>query len=271
MDSIEKKEHFWNKKISLWHFIYFAIICLGFIVGTLVILPGRINNDAFQNFSFASTVTSIVLAVVSIVYSLQSGLKSLGQMNSIQNIEQRISSEISKFSGIDEKIRRAIDPISTQVGEVKKKQDNLLQAQDSLHEEMFNMANIQVGSGDKETNINGPKILTMVLYAAAKSKESGKDIPYHILGRYVGGQAKYCEGLLDGFAAISSSKIKVSTGLKSTRKKVETFDTDTFGSAEELKKKAINSTGIKNKEIIDKIDNYFCTACNQHPNEDFVD
>lgn len=80
---------------------------------TLLIIPGRINDDAYQNFSFAATITSIVLALVSIVYSLQSGLSSVGQLHSVIEIESQISNEIKKFSGIDEKIRNALVPISS--------------------------------------------------------------------------------------------------------------------------------------------------------------
>ena len=71
-------------------------MCIMFTVMVLLIMPGRVSDDAYQNFSFAATITSIVLAVVSIIYSLQSGLSSVGQLNAISDIEGKISQEIKK-------------------------------------------------------------------------------------------------------------------------------------------------------------------------------
>lgn len=101
------------RKISLWHFAYLSLFCIMFSVMVLLVMPGRINDDAYQNFSFAATITSIVLAVVSIIYSLQTGLSSVGQLNAISDIESKISHEINKFSDIDDKIREAL--VSTQL------------------------------------------------------------------------------------------------------------------------------------------------------------
>lgn len=92
------------KKVSIFHLVYIVIIFLIIQLFLFVIYPGHVNEAAFTNFSFASTLVSIVLAVVSIVYTIQSGLSSIGQFKTIQDIEERIHHEINKFSSIDEKI-----------------------------------------------------------------------------------------------------------------------------------------------------------------------
>ena len=69
-DENTPKKIFWTRKVSLWHIVYIVIICLIVNVFLLCIVPGRVNDEAYQNFSFAATIVSIVLAVVSIVYSL---------------------------------------------------------------------------------------------------------------------------------------------------------------------------------------------------------
>lgn len=125
MEEQVNKKSFWSRKISMWHFVYVILFCIMFSIVTLVLIPGRVNDDAYQNFSFAATITSIVLALVSIVYSLQSGLSSVGQLHSVIEIESQISNEIKKFSGIDEKIRSALVPISSQVGNIQKTQDTI--------------------------------------------------------------------------------------------------------------------------------------------------
>lgn len=259
----ETKDNILDRKISVYHLIYVLVICCIFIITALVVLPGRINNDAYQNFSFAATVTSIVLAVVSIVYSLQSGLKSSSQMESIRGIEQSISNEIKKFSDIDEKIRQALDPISDQVGDIKKAQGDLKQAQDSLQSEMLKITSISFGKGDEGVNLEGPKILSVVLFAAARSMERGMDMPYHRFFKHIGAQSRYCEGLLDGLSAVQSVKIKVEEGSKPWRKKVTEFDVKIYGSADDLKKRAIDIADDKTKKLINDIDDYFSDIKNQ--------
>lgn len=81
-----KNKSFCRKKVSILRLIYVSIIFAIVQVFLLVICPGKISSYAFENFSFASTLISIVLAVVSIVYTLQSGLSSFGQLNSIKTL-----------------------------------------------------------------------------------------------------------------------------------------------------------------------------------------
>ena len=52
---------YWNKKISIHHLYYALSICTLCAICILVVLcSSRISDEAFQNFSFASTVVSIV-------------------------------------------------------------------------------------------------------------------------------------------------------------------------------------------------------------------
>ena len=52
---------YWNKKISIHHLYYALAICILCAICILVVLcSSRISDEAFQNFSFASTVVSIV-------------------------------------------------------------------------------------------------------------------------------------------------------------------------------------------------------------------
>ena len=74
MSSTEKSKM--NKQISIHH-LYYVILIAGLILLFVILLfPYGVSRYAFDNFSFASTITSIVLAVVSIVYSIQSPLLS---------------------------------------------------------------------------------------------------------------------------------------------------------------------------------------------------
>lgn len=80
---LDNKHPFWTCKVPVWHVAYIVLICILIVLFVLLIALGRINDDAYHNFSFAATITSFVLVVVSIVYSIQSGISSLGHMSRI--------------------------------------------------------------------------------------------------------------------------------------------------------------------------------------------
>lgn len=123
-------------QIPFWHLVYVVVICLIVCVFLLCIMPGRVNEDAYHNFSFAATITSIVLAIVSIVYSIQSGLVSFNRIESIQDIEGRIGKELERFENLENSIKSAvkegISPLEASMGDIKQIQGDIQRAQDDL-------------------------------------------------------------------------------------------------------------------------------------------
>lgn len=130
--SENKHGGFFDRKVSICHIVYIVILCAVINIFLLLICPGQINDDAFANFSFASTLISIVLAVVSIVYSLQSGLSNLGQINSIKEIESKINNELNKFSAIDDKINSALKPVNDHLCSIEKQASDIQRKQEDL-------------------------------------------------------------------------------------------------------------------------------------------
>lgn len=270
----DNKRGFWTARVSVWHIAYIVLICLLIILFVLLIAPGRISEDAYHNFSFAATITSIVLAVVSIVYSIQTGMSSLGHMTRIRDIEENISEEVQKFSGIDEAIRQAISPLNQKMGDMQKAQDTMKQVQDDMLEQVtkFNETKVEatVPQADgSQKSIIGPNILSLLLYAASLSKERNMDIPFHEFGRVYGKvQARYCEGLLDGISAINSDKLKVEQGSRVTRKKVTIYDESVLGTKDhwrgETEKLGDDSS---TKDLLKRIDEYYSDVNNQKPTE----
>lgn len=266
----DNKQSIWTKRISVWHIAYIVLICVLIILFVLLIAPGRINDNAYHNFSFAATITSIVLAVVSIVYSLQSGISSLGHMSRIQDIEESISDEISKFSGIDDAIRQALSPINQKMGDLQRAQDSITQKQDDLLNQVtkFNETKVEsvVKQADgKQMPIVGPRILSVVLFAAALSKETGMDLPFHEFAKAVGVQARYCEGLLDGLAALHPDKLKIEPGSRTSRKKVVIFDENYLGTKDSWKNEVekIGNEKIA-KGLLKRIEEYYSDINNQN-------
>ena len=269
----ENNKSLMAKKVSVWHIVYIITICVLVVIFFLLLAPGKINDEAYHNFSFAATITSIVLAVVSIVYSIVSGISTIGHIGRIKNIEENISKEVEKFSRIDEAIKEALSPINKQIGDLQKAQDLMTSKQDLISEGINkfndNRITLQLPRENGQTQtIVAPPIVYLVLYAAALSKEKDMDIPYHKFAEVIGGQAKYCEGLLDGIAALNPDNIKVEQGSRFSRKKVTEFNEEYWGSKDELKDKVRKETNGKLSEVLmSKIDDYYSDPKNQLPSD----
>ena len=257
--------------MSLWHIVYIVLICVIVNVFLLCIVPGRINDEAYRNFSFAATIVSIVLAVVSIVYSLQSGLSSIGQLNGIKDIEAKIGTELTRFAGLESSIKKAvqesINPLQASMGDIQQKQDDIQKAQDELSKNWkeFNQnVNNQVTEGHQNndaTELAGkgiPQILCVIFYVCLKSKETQKDLPYHILGKFFGSRSYYCEGVINGLSVIKPDLLKVKVGSKPTRQAIEVYNEKALGSEEWLAKQIKEGKNTKlGEDIIVELDKFF--------------
>lgn len=116
-----------ERKMLRIHAWYLAIVF--FILGIFLFLlaPVTVCPNAFQNFSFASTIVSIVLAVVSIVYSFRTGKDSGQNIAGIREIERGIDERLRKFDSLKTEIEEVIvkhtKPITDEVGSMRKDQE----------------------------------------------------------------------------------------------------------------------------------------------------
>lgn len=271
---------FWGRKVSIWHIIYLVIICLIINVFLFCIVPGRINDDAYHNFSFAATITSIVLAVVSIVYSLQSGLSSQSQLNGIKDIEARIGTELTRFSNLESSIKDAfkdsISPLEASVGDIQQRQDDLQKSQDDFSKNWKEIMQVvklteqlpEVPAVEPSVLSDIPQIFSVILYTCVNSKDTGKDIPYHVLARFFGKRSFYCEGVINGVSVFNPENMTIKAGSKPSRQVVESYDEVKFGKKDWLKKQVLNGKNEKlGADIIAALDEYFTTDCG---NEDSI-
>lgn len=270
-DENTPKKIFWTRKVSLWHIVYIVIICLIVNVFLLCIVPGRVNDEAYQNFSFAATIVSIVLAVVSIVYSLQSGLSSIGQLNGIKDIEAKIGTELTRFSDLESSIKNAvqetINPLQASMGDIQQKQDDIQKAQDELAKNWKEFStNVNSITNDGHQDIDAselagkgiPQILCVIFYVCLCSKETGKDLPYHILGKFFGNRSYYCEGVINGLSVLKPDLIKVKTGSKPTRQTIDVYNEGALGSKEWLTKQIKEGKNTKlGENILVELNSFF--------------
>ena len=170
MSSTEKSKM--NKQISIHH-LYYVILIAGLILLFVILLfPYGVSRYAFDNFSFASTITSIVLAVVSIVYSIQSGNSSSDQLNGVRDIERNISSQLDSFSDLEGKLKKTIEDVQRGVSEVKEGQANVKNSLDSLLLQAQNPIGDQKGEQGKFIEYNsliGNVLLYILLILSTNS------------------------------------------------------------------------------------------------------
>lgn len=258
-----------SKKVSVWHVIYLILISVIVNVFLLTICPGRVSAAAMDNISFASTIVSIVLALVSIVYSLQSGYSSYNQLDSIKSIEGNIQNELRKFQDLRDTISDAISPIQSTVDDIQKATGDIQRAQDNINKNLDGLnqtvsLNVSDTNGStKDKSITLTHTMVVSLYAAAMSKEKGMDIPFHIFASFIGSKSHYAEGMLEGLSALDDG-IKMKQGSSATRKKITVFNEQTFGTINDLKEKAVANPNRRiGADFIAAIDDYYSNIKNQ--------
>ena len=150
-------ENLGGKKVNVLHLVYLSII---FTILTILFwtLSMNTSDDALRLFSFASSITSIVLAVVSIAYSLVSGKQvdaSLGSISKtsedirvVGNDIQKIGNEFSAVSADIKDVAKGIESVNKQLnGEIEKitglesNVSNILSSNENLSERVSELLN----------------------------------------------------------------------------------------------------------------------------------
>lgn len=185
------------------HLIY-AYVIFGIVVSSVIIIwilscKGLISPTAFQNFSFAASVVSIVLAVVSIVYSMKSGAGVASSVGVLHDAEQSIKKQIETLDGLEGRIIKAVEEgdsgLAQQINEVKTQ---------------VNLNGLQPNKEDtgQETTDEGPINIqrnsaygNILLYICMRSAEKEKSWPLDIIGNEV---VQYFKGYLVAMTSIKS-------------------------------------------------------------------
>lgn len=115
------------------HLMYWAILFVILTIFLVLCVPGRFNDDAFSNFSFASVLVSIVLAVISIVLSISVGQSTTHYNLEIKDVEKEIQDKLRKFDDLDDSIRTSVENIvKKEVDDVKKSQSEMNKIVESI-------------------------------------------------------------------------------------------------------------------------------------------
>ena len=119
-----------EKRIDRLHLIYCVIIGIILIVAIVIfwILSSQnvISEYVFDNFAFAATIVSIVLAVVSIIYTIHSGTGITDSISVLKNVQDNISEQIVTLQGVEKTIK---DSISDEQKKIEASLDSMLKSQ----------------------------------------------------------------------------------------------------------------------------------------------
>ncbi len=107
-------DHDSRHKTSVLHLVYLSIIFFVFVVFLIICFcKGRISEDAFQNVSFAATVSSIILAVISIIISLIASNTTSSNLGSMSEVERKLNDSLLRLQAISEVLGRTERKIDT--------------------------------------------------------------------------------------------------------------------------------------------------------------
>lgn len=209
MENNENKDNK-EKTINRLHLIYGYIISALLIVSIILlwILSSRgvVSQEAFQNFSFAASIASIILAVVSIVFTIYSGAGSTAVLVST---EQSIREQIEELDGIEERIVKVIERGNNKITDKIEETKNSLDALNTSNV-ISNVAAENVEESHTATlNLSINSVLgNMLLYICLKSIKTHKAWKLDILGNE---NKSYFQGYLVAMTAISSMSFTYTT------------------------------------------------------------
>ena len=225
------------------HLTYWAVIFVILTIFLVLCVPGRINDDAFSNFSFASVLVSIVLAVISIVLSISVGQSTTHYNLEIKDVEKEIQDKLRKFDDLDDSIRTSVENIvKKEVDDVKKSQSEMSKIIESLVDSTLVRGSSSVKTSGGTLNISNTNYLCVAsLYLAAICYRTEKPLPISQLKQH----SFMIVGFLSALSTIEPDNLLIQ--VKKNDIYVTSFASGRWGDEDELKNAVthIDNEGIK--------------------------
>lgn len=227
--------------------MYWAIIFVILTIFLVLCVPGRINDDAFLNFSFASVLVSIVLAVISIVLSISVGQTTTHYNLEIKDVEKEIQDKLRKFDDLDDSIRTSVENIvKREVDDVKKSQSEM----NKIFESFLADSGIEKGSSSVRSVVgtldisNTNYLCVASLFIAAICYRTGKPLPISQLKHHSFMIAVF----LSALSTIEPDNLLIQ--IKKNNIYVTVFSSGRWGDEDDIKKAVTN---LDNEEIRDVV------------------
>ena len=140
------------------------------------------NRNVLDFISLASAIISIILAVVTIVYSYFINSRSSGQIDQLNRAAQDVSQATLAYEESAKSLEKNIQIITNAINRVEEKTDIILNSNfASKGGQNNNFANFDLDAYIKGyVNLSSP-VGIMIMYACIKSKDCDKDLSLNIL------------------------------------------------------------------------------------------
>lgn len=229
------------------HIRYILLVCFLICLFVTLIAPKHVTEEAFQNFSFAATITSIVLAVVSIVYSVATSGGIATSIGEMKQVEQELKEEINDIPDLKKHVSETVDELKNNILEAihedrqasDSKTDELAKSvHDMLHDEISGLASMVANESNKKSNdehidlfdfsynsFNG----NLLLYATKLAVD--KNVPLNLprVSQIIGNNnLSYCRGYLVALCMCNKNRFSYHSDDSFESITVTQFDKDYF-------------------------------------------
>lgn len=260
------------------HIRYILLVCLLICLFVTLIVPKHVTEEAFQNFSFAATITSIVLAVVSIVYSFYSSGGIATSIGEMKQVEQELEEEIKDIPDLKKHVSETVDELRNNILEAihadrqasDSKTEELAKSVHDIHDELAGLASKvakesakksddeQLGLFDYTINsFNG----NLLLYAIKLAVDKGVSFNLQKVSQILGNNLSYSRGYLVALYMCNKKKFSYESDDSFETITMGQFDKDYFQSQEMVEKilsSAEDKTGKDSYQSkMNEIDKYF--------------
>jgi len=274
-----------DKKILKLHLIYWAIIFAILFVCLICIIPGYVNDRAFDNFSFASIIVSIVLAVVSIVYSFRSKSFTSDNIAGIREIENSINDKLQKFdtlqnnistdvqSAISEGVGKAISEIRDDVGNLKEDQADIKQSMSQIVQDQKKYfepeTKIDSSKTEKRTVISGPSFIGKVaMYIASRCHDTKKELVISSIDSLISSDKDYYWGYYSALASCLPDYFRYGVSFNPITFSFPDYNEDKLGTSDYWKSEVMNTEEkTLSEDYINKIELYLENSGDTVPKE----
>lgn len=246
-----------TKTINYLHLVYIIIIFVIILFAIWFVSPYVVCEESLMKFEFAATITSIVLAVVSIVYSIYSGQgisHNLGTMratsdqignvgNEFEAIRNKLNDEINRLNGIENNMRDVLTEIRNTKGLIKELKDNHI-----INNGSTNQSNEEFVFS--KTSIVGQ----CIIYACSLAFEQKRSFPINLVG-----DPTYLHGYITALETCAPNKFRA-MGQSNGHVYVSVFDKAFFKDiTEESIKQQVQSNPMfeQMKPVLQNIQTYF--------------
>lgn len=110
-----------NLKDKKLHLLYISGICIFIIIelATYICIQSDHSTEIISYISYASTLSSLILSVVAIIYAIVSNNRSEEQYGKIDTASSKISASLNEFSKKSEELTQGITEVLNRLDEVK--------------------------------------------------------------------------------------------------------------------------------------------------------